>query len=136
MTLVVDASILVAWAFDEVNAVASEARERMRRETAAAPALWWFEVRNALIQGERRGRFTELGTARFLRDISRLAIDVDRMPGEHAILTLARRHRLTVYDTAYLELALREALPLATLDEALVAAARAEGVPLVGLASQ
>ena len=136
MTLVVDASILVAWAFDEVNAVASEARERMHREAAAAPALWWFEVLNALIQGERRGRFTELGTARFLRDISRLVINVDRMPSEHAVLTLARRHRLTVYDAAYLELALREALPLATLDEALVAAARAEGVPLVGLASQ
>ena len=131
-----DASILVAWAFDEVNAVASEARERMRREAAAVPALCWFEVRNALIQGERRGRFTELGTARFLRDISRLVINVDRMPSEHAVLTLARRHRLTVYDAAYLELALREALPLATLDEALVAAARAEGVPLVGLASQ
>jgi|SRR5271157_325415 len=136
MTLVVDASILVAWAFDEVSAVASEARERMRREPGAVPALWWFEVVNALIQGERRGRFTELGTARFLRDISRLVINVDRMPSEHAVLTLARRHRLTVYDAAYLELALREALPLATLDEALVAAARAEGVPLVGLASQ
>ena len=136
MTLVVDASIRVAWAFDEVNAVASEARERMRRETAVAPALWWFEVLNALIQGERGGRFTELGTARFLRDISRLAINIDRMLSEHAVLTVARRHRLTVYDAAYLELALREALPLATLDEALVAAARAEGVPLVGLASQ
>jgi predicted nucleic acid-binding protein len=136
MTLVVDASILVAWAFDEVNAVASEARERMRREAAAVPALWWFEVLNALIQGECCGRFTELGTARFLRDISRLVINVDRIPSEHAVLTLARRHRLTVYDAAYLELALREALPLATLDEALADAARAEGVPLVGLAFQ
>jgi predicted nucleic acid-binding protein len=50
-------------------------------------------------------------------------------------LTLARRHRLTVYDAAYLELALREALPMATLDEALASAARAEGVSLVGRAS-
>jgi predicted nucleic acid-binding protein len=132
MTFVVDASILVAWAFDEVNAVASEARERMHREAAAAPALGWFEVRNALIQGERRGIFTELGTARFLGDISRLAINVDRMPSEHGVLTLARRHRLTFYDAAYLELAVREALPLATLDQALATAARAEGVPLVG----
>ena len=136
MTLVVDASILVAWAFDDVNAAAREARERMRRETAVAPALWWFEVRNALMQGERRGRFTELGTARFLRDISRLAINVDRTPSEPGILTLGRRHRLTVYDAAYLELALRGALPLATLDEALADAARAEGVPLVGSAFQ
>ena len=52
MTFVVDASILVAWAFDEVNAVASEARERMHREAAAASALGWFEVRNALTQND------------------------------------------------------------------------------------
>jgi len=74
MPFVVDASIVIAWAFDEVNAVAGEARDRIRDETVIAPALWWFEVRNALIQGERRGRFTEFGTARFLRDVSRLAI--------------------------------------------------------------
>ena len=135
MALVVDVSIVVAWAFDEVNATASGARERMRREAAVAPALWWFEVRNALVQGERRGRFTELRTARFLRDISRLAITIDRAPSETGVLTLARRHRLTVYDAAYLELALREALPMATLDEALAGAARAEGMSLVGRAS-
>ena len=135
MTFVVDASIVVAWAFDGVNVAASGARERMRREAAVAPALWWFEVRNALVQGERRGRFTELRTARFLRDISRLAITIDRAPSETGVLTLARRHRLTVYDAAYPELALREALPMATLDEALASAAGAEGVSLVGRAS-
>jgi predicted nucleic acid-binding protein len=47
-------------------------------------------------------------------------------------MALARRHRLTVYDAAYLELALREVVPLATLDQALAAAAQAEGVSLVG----
>jgi predicted nucleic acid-binding protein len=97
-----------------------------------APALWWFEVRNALVQGERRGFFTERGTTRFLRDLSRLAITVDRAPSEPGILTLARRHRLTLYDAAYLELALRKAWPLATLDEALASAARGESVSLVG----
>jgi hypothetical protein len=65
----------------------------MRREPATVPALWWFEVLNALIQGERRGRFTELGTARFLRDISRLVINVDRMPSEHAVLGPAASDR-------------------------------------------
>ena len=136
MTLVVDASIVVAWAFDEANVTASATRERMRREPAVAPALWWFEVRNALVQGERRGIFTELGTARFLRDIARLAITLDRAPSEPGVLTLARNHRLTVYDAAYLELALREALPMATLDTALAGAARAEGVSLVGHSPQ
>jgi|GraSoi2013_115cm_1033766.scaffolds.fasta_scaffold14591_3 predicted nucleic acid-binding protein len=132
MAFVLDASIVVAWAFDEVNAVASETRERIRREGAAAPTLWWFEVRNALVQGERRGRFSEFATARFLRDISRLAITIDRAPSEQGVLTLARRHRLTVYDASYLELAQREALPLATLDKELATAAGAEQVPLIG----
>ena len=94
--------------------------------------LWWFEVRNALIASERRGRLTEPHTAQFLREISRLAVTVDRAPDEAGVLTLARRHRLTVYDAAYLELAVREALPLATLDTQLAAAARSETVPLIG----
>jgi len=132
VTFVLDASISAAWAFDEVSAAASEARKRMRRESAVAASLWWFEMRNALIQGERRGRFTQTRTTRFLRYISRLAITLDRAPDEGSVLALARRHRLTVYDAAYLELAVREALPLVTLDAALAAAARAEQVALIG----
>jgi predicted nucleic acid-binding protein len=61
-----------------------------------------------------------------------LAITIDASPNEFQVLTLARRHRLTVYDAAYLERAGREALPLATLDEGLAAAARAEQVALIG----
>jgi predicted nucleic acid-binding protein len=101
-------------------------------EAMMAPALWWYELRNVLILGERRGRITEQQTARFLRDISRLAITIDNAPDESGVLTLARRHRLTVYDAAYLELALRAAVPLATLDATLSAAAGAEGVRLIG----
>ena len=93
--------------------------------------MWWYELRNVLVLGERRGRLTELETARFLRDISRLAITIDSSPDEIQVLTLARRHRLTVYDAAYLELALRT-LPLATLDAMLATAARSEGVHLLG----
>jgi predicted nucleic acid-binding protein len=131
MTFVIDASVVVAWAFDEVHTTANEARERLRSDDAVAPALWWFEVRNALVQGERRGRFDQSGTGRFLRDISRLAVSIDGMPEERSVLELARRHRLSVYDAAYLELAQRRGFPLATLDNALDAAARAEGVPPV-----
>jgi predicted nucleic acid-binding protein len=94
--------------------------------------LWWFELRNALIVNERRGQIKELQTTRFLREISRLPIRLDRTPDETGVLTLARRHRLTVYDAAYLELALREALPLATLDAQLALAARSETVALIG----
>jgi predicted nucleic acid-binding protein len=93
--------------------------------------LWWYELRNVLVVGERQGRQTERETARFLRSTSRLAITMDAAPNEIQVLTLARCHRLTVYDAAYLELAGREALPLATLDEELAAAARAEQVTLI-----
>jgi predicted nucleic acid-binding protein len=132
MAFVIDASVVIAWAFKEQHAIAEHALARIQAEAAIVPALWWYELRNVLVLGERRGRLTELETARFLRDISRLAITIDSSPDEIQVLTLARRHRLTVYDAAYLDLAQREALPLATLDEELSAAARAEQVALIG----
>jgi predicted nucleic acid-binding protein len=132
VTFVLDASTTVAWALDESNRWAAQALTRMRGDPALVPTLWWFELRNALLVNERRGRITERQTARFLRDVERLAITIDNTPDESSVLTLARRHRLTVYDAAYLELALREALPLATLDKALADAAGAEGVSLIG----
>lgn len=132
MPFVLDASIVHDWAFDERHPTAKAVRERLRTESAAAPILWWFEVRNGLVVAERRGRVTEQQTARFLREILHLAITLDNSPNETSVLALARRHHLTVYDAAYLELALREDLPLATLDAALARAARAEAVPLIG----
>ena len=90
------------------------------------------ELRNALVVNARRGRITEQQTARFLRNVERLAITIDNTPDESGVLTLARRHRLAVYDATYLELALRARLPLATLDVPLAAAARSEGVHRIG----
>ncbi|MBV8494779.1 MAG: type II toxin-antitoxin system VapC family toxin [Alphaproteobacteria bacterium] len=132
MAFVLDASIVHAWVFDERQPEAEAVRRRLSTEAAIAPSLWWFEVRNGLIMGERRGRITERGSARALRDLSRLNITLHHSPDEPAILALARRHRLTVYDAAYLELAMREGLALATLDGELLRAARAEHVSLVG----
>jgi predicted nucleic acid-binding protein len=132
MSFIIDASVVIAWAFKEQHATAERALARIQAEEAIVPALWWYELRNVLVLGERQGRLTERETARFLRDISRLAITIDALPNEAQVLTLARRHRLTVYDAAYLELAAREALPLATLVEELAAAARAEQVALIG----
>jgi predicted nucleic acid-binding protein len=114
------------------NAFAAQTWERMKDDHALVPTLWRFELRNALVANERRGRITEQQTARFLRNVERLAITIDNAPDENGVLTLARRHRLTVYDAAYLELALRSGLPLATLDAMLATAARSEGVPLLG----
>jgi predicted nucleic acid-binding protein len=132
MPFVVDASVALAWALQEVHTTATLALQRIRNDEAIVPSLWWFELRNGLVINERRGRITTIETARFLRRIARVLISVDLAPGETTVLDLARRHRLTVYDASYLELALREDLPMATLDVALVRAARAEAVPLIG----
>jgi predicted nucleic acid-binding protein len=133
MPFVLDASITACWVFeDEDHPRASLALARIRTDEAVVPSLWWFEVRNILIVNERRRRITESDTASFLRDISRLPVRTDLIPDDPGLLRLARIHRLTVYDAAYLELASRERLPLATLDSVLADAARLESVLLVG----
>lgn len=133
MAIVADASVVVSWAFDEeASPLGAAAISVVRREGASVPALWWFEVRNALIMNERRGRLTPLVTSDFLQELSRLRIAIDPAPEAEEVLDFARRHRLTVYDASYLELAVRRRIPLATLDSALAQAARREGVALIG----
>lgn len=132
MAFVLDASITACWAFDdEDHPDASLAFDRMRSEEGVVPGLWWFEVRNILIVNERRRRITESDSAAFLLSLSRLRIRVDRVPDENRVLRLARAHRLSVYDAAYLELAQREGLPLATLDADLRKAAADERIAIV-----
>jgi predicted nucleic acid-binding protein len=136
MPFVLDASVAACWAFeDEDHPTATLALGRIRSDQARVPSLWWFEVRNTLIINERRGRLAEADTAAFLRALSRLGVTVDRLPEEAGVMTLARKHRLTVYDASYLELAQRETLPLATLDADLIRAARAENLSLIGAAA-
>jgi predicted nucleic acid-binding protein len=133
MNFVLDASVAVAWAFaDEDHPVAAAALALIRNDEGCVPSLWWFEIRNVLIVNERRGRLRESDTALFLRNLARLPIVVDRAPEEAAVLTLARRHGLTVYDASYLELAARHAAPLATLDTTLAQAAQRENIALIG----
>jgi predicted nucleic acid-binding protein len=132
MAFVLDASITACWAFqDEDHPDTRLAFHQMRSEEAVVPCLWWFEVRNILVVNERRRRIAESDTAVFLLGLSRLRIRIDRAPEEGAVLRLARTHRLSVYDAAYLELAQREGLPLATLDADLKKAAAGEGVAIV-----
>lgn len=134
---VLDASVAVAWAFaDEEHPVAASALGLLRNDEGCVPSLWWFEIRNVLIVNERRGRLRETDTALFLRYLASMPIAVDRSPEEAAVLTLARRHGLTVYDASYLELAARHDVPLATLDERLAEAAQRESVSLIGRESE
>ena len=132
MAFVLDASVTACWAFqDEDHPDASLAFLQIRTEEAVVPCLWWFEVRNILVVNERRRRIAESDTAAFLLNLSKLRIRIDRAPDEGAVLRLARTRRLSVYDAAYLELAQREGLPLATLDADLRTAAAGEGVALL-----
>ena len=133
MAFVLDASIALSWAFaDEEHPHARMALERLRVEAAVVPSLWWFEVRNVLVINERRGRIEASHSAAFLRHVGRLPLTFDYAPDDDGILCLARTHRLSVYDAAYLELARREGIPLATLDRDLIVAAKGENVPLIG----
>jgi predicted nucleic acid-binding protein len=133
MTFIVDASVTMSWYLSgESSPTGRVAFEQLGVGGAAAPVLWWFEVRNAFVVNERRGRLDPAGTAAILAHLERLPIRLDLDQDGGTVLALARDHRLTVYDAAYLELALRADAPLATLDRQLTAAARAARVPLLG----
>jgi predicted nucleic acid-binding protein len=129
---VLDGSITLAWFFeDETNAYADAVHDALASATAVAPSLWPLEVANAVLMGERRKRTTEAKVSTFLALLRSLPVALDDETGLHAwndTLRLARAHQLSAYDAAYLELALRRKLPLATLDVRLKAAAHAAGV--------
>jgi predicted nucleic acid-binding protein len=133
LSLVLDASVVLSWLLpDEQHPRATALRERAPECDIVVPVVWWFELRNAMLAGERRGRITDAQSDDFLQGVAALPVRVDAAAREAALMQLARRHRLSVYDATYLELALREQRPLATLDRALAAAATAEGVELAG----
>jgi predicted nucleic acid-binding protein len=133
MPFVLDASVAAAWFFaDEEDATATLAAFRLAEDTALVPALFWFEIRNILVVGERRGRAIVADTARFLARLGGLPVEEDGSPSSADLLALARAHALSAYDAAYLELARRRAVPLATLDRRLAAAAAAEGIGPLG----
>lgn len=132
MPFVIDASVAASWCFKDENAAAAEAAmDHLREDEGIAPALWWVEIRNILIVSEWRGRIEPDDADAFLDDLGRLPIRIEWEPGSSRVMALARRHRLTACDAAYLDLALRTDAPLATLDRALARAASAEGVPLL-----
>ena len=133
---VIDASVVACWFFpDETHPVASQSWLRIHDDEAVVPAHWWFEVRNTMLVGERRGRSTGQRTSFAVERLARMAIRHAPTPPDANVFALARKHRLTFYDAAYLELAQREGLALATLDDKLAAAARNEHVSLVSPAS-
>jgi len=132
-----DASATLTWCFeDEAMAWTDALLADLRAgDEAMVPAHWPAEVANALLIAVRRGRITRQKANRFFLDLRALPIRIDPESSETVfdqVFKLAEKYSLTVYDAAYLELAIREGLPLATLDNELRKAARASGVPLAG----
>lgn len=134
--LVLDGSVTIAWALRD-EARADEARalvHRVAANSAIVPAIWKLEVGNALFMAERRKRISPARVDAVHRYLSALPIAIDTETNVRAwgaIKALARRHKLTLYDAAYLELGIRLSLPLASFDGALSRAASAEKVLIV-----
>lgn len=136
MSLVLDSSVTLAWLFsDEGGAAVDEVFAQVVAGKAWVPTLWRLEVANSLTTALRRQRITAEFRDQSLADLALLNIvadpDTDALAWS-ATLRLADHHRLTLYDAAYLELALRLNLPLATLDQDLRRAAQVQGVLLLG----
>ena len=129
---VLDGSVTMAWFFrDETNAYAEAVEDALAQAEAVVPSLWPLEIANTLVVGERRNRCTEAQSVTWLSYLRALPIIVDDETAARSwddTLGLARAHQLSAYDAAYLELAMRRSLPLATLDERLKEAAAAVGV--------
>ena len=132
--VVIDCSVFLAWCLaDEDEPAASRTVGRVIETGGVVPRIWWYELRNALSMNERRGRITAQQVADTLADSAALGIEIDDRHDEASILGLARQHGLSVYDAAYLEVAYRRGLPLATLDQRLSAAAAANEVAVIGM---
>ena len=129
---VLDCSVTVAWLFaDEASPRTDALLQRLTEGVAVVPNLWHLEVGNVLAMSERRGCINSSQNASCLELLGRLPIEVDAETGRRAlreVLSLARAEKLTTYDAAYLELAMRRTMPLATRDRALRRASRRVGV--------
>lgn len=133
---VLDASVVLTWCFPDENAAMAQhvAGLFKQGDTAVAPSFWPHEVLNALLVGEKRKRISRALVQSFLDDLAKLPIVPEQFPAGVVfgrLQRLSREHGLTAYDAAYLDLALDNGLPLATLDEHLARACKKARVRLV-----
>lgn len=133
--LVLDASLALSWALpDEASVYGDAVLAQVAASGALVPGLWPHEMANGLVMAQKRGRYTTAQRMVFVEELLRLPIEVET-PGVRDILdgqaALAERYGLTAYDAAYLDLALRRGIPLATQDKAMKAAAGKAGAKLV-----
>ncbi|MBI4563517.1 MAG: type II toxin-antitoxin system VapC family toxin [Planctomycetes bacterium] len=133
---VIDGSMTMAWCFaDEATPPSHRIQERLEHQGAVVPSHWPLEVANVLALAEKHRRITPAKSGQFLSLLEMLDIEVDGETSERVfshVLPLCRRHGLTSYDAAYLELAIRRGIPLASLDVDLLRGARSLGIEVLG----
>ena len=134
MTFVLDASVALLWLAPQTNPTgldyAAEILTALKDSQAVVPSLLALEIANVVAKLESKGVVTEADSQRYIAVLGRLNISVDQATATHALgdtLNLARRHKLSAYDAAYLELSLRTGMPLATLDAGLAKAGATAG---------
>lgn len=131
---VLDCSITMAWCFEEENNNYSDSvLERLKNSTAIVPTIWPLEVANVLLIAKKKKRVTEVQSANFVEALSALPIVIDKSTSSramHSIFIIAEKTDLSIYDAAYLELAIREKIPLLTLDNGLIKASKKLRIPL------
>lgn len=139
MTLVLDASMALAWLFERSSRAevvcAEQALTQVGDAHVLVPPLWHLEIANALLVAERRKVVSEARVMDYLARLSQLPISTDNadmVSRRDNVMALAREHRLTAYDATYLDLALRSNAVLATFDGALAAAMRQAGGVVFG----
>lgn len=135
-SFVLDASVALAWSFEDENSPYSEfVIGSLDRQRASVPAIWPLEVTNALLVAIRQGRIERAAATRLLGVIDRFPLDIDRASSrivfEPNVLDIGLTHNLTAYDASYLELARRRGIPLATQDKRLAEAGHAAGVEIL-----
>jgi len=139
LNLVLDSSMTLAWQFKRVDPaeilLAEKALKELPSFQAIVPALWYSEIANSLLRGERQGAISATQTRYFLDELSQAEIVADEISPrarQVAVVDLARRYGLTAYDATYLELAMRRVATLATFDRKLADAARVAGLRVFG----
>lgn len=138
MSFVLDNSVAMLWLLPQSNPAGVELAEQvlalLQNSSARVPSLWPLEAANVITKSQRLGKITQAQASTFVALLDAMGISIDASTAQRALYTtldLARQFRLSAYDAAYLELALRENLPLATLDAQMQTAAREAGVILI-----
>lgn len=135
MPFVLDSSVALAWILpDEHSDAVDQIADRLENDVAVVPAVWPLEVLNALLTASRRARIGAEDMQRLLSHLASLPIEVEQIDMAQtlkAVSALAQHHGITSYDAAYVEVAKRRGVPVATLDRKLKEVSLAEGLSVI-----